>query len=145
MAHSRHKRKRRVRLASARLNPSVGNALDRFLQILGDAEGDLLRRLDLDGSARRRVTAHTRRTVAHLKDAEARDTDLVALLEMLHDETDEIVEAAGRVLLRHAGLLSQLGRDLRERNGRYGRLLCRYYWCCHSEGSLTFFRFAGFF
>src|SRR6185312_14032646 len=95
-------------------------ALDGFLEVLGDAEGDLLRRLDLDGLAGRRVAAHACRTIAHLKDTEARDADLVALLEVLHDQTDEVVEAAGRVLLRHAGLLGQLGRDLRERDSRSG-------------------------
>ena len=36
---------------------------------------------------------------------------------------DEIVEGASGVLLRHAGLLGQLGGDLRKRNGRNGRLL----------------------
>ena len=69
-------------------------ALDGFLEILGDAEGDLLRRLDLDGLAGRRVAAHACRTIAHLKDAEARDADLVALLEVLHDQTDEVVEGS---------------------------------------------------
>src|SRR5690242_11880642 len=95
-------------------------ASDGFLEILGDAERDLLRRLDLDGFAGRRIAAHAGRTVAHLKDAEARDADLVALLEVLDDEADEVVEGAGRVLLRHAGLLGQLGRNLGKRNGRSG-------------------------
>src|SRR5260370_155882 len=91
-----------------------------------DAEGDLLRRVDLDRLAGRRVAAHARRTIADLKDAEARDADLVAFLEVLHDQTDEVFEGAGGVLLGHAGLLGQFGRDLGKRNGRNGR----FGWCC---------------
>src|SRR6185437_7064873 len=123
------------RLASGPPCSFAGNALDRFLEVLGDAEGDLLRRLDLDGLARRRVAAHARRTIADLKDAEARDADLVALLEVLDDETDEVVEGGGRVLLGHARLLGQLGGDLRQRNGRNSGLGCS----SHGEGSLAFF------
>src|SRR5690348_4587539 len=111
-------------------------ALDGFLEVLGDAEGDLLRRLDLDRLAGRRVAAHARRTVAHLKDAEARDADLVALLEVPHDQADELVEGAGGVLLGHARLLGQLGCNLGERDGRSGGF------GSHSEGSLAFYRFA---
>src|SRR5215204_3759538 len=129
----------RARLAPgpARSFPRRGyrRGLDRFLEVLGDAEGDLLRRLDLDRLAGRRVAAHARRTVAHLKNAEARDADLVALLEMLHDQADEIVEAAGRVLLGHARLFGQFGRHLRQRDGRSRRFGCG----SHDEGSLRFF------
>src|SRR5262245_47287465 len=93
-------------------SPSGAARLDRFLEILRDAEGDLLRRLDLDLLAGRGIAAHARRTGAHLKDAEARDADLVALLEVLDDQADEIIEGAGGVLLGHPGLLGQLGRHL---------------------------------
>ena len=119
-------------------DPSPSKTVDGFLEILGDAEGDLLRRLDLDRLAGRRVAAHACRTIAHLKDAEARDADLVALLEVLHDQTDEVVEGAGGVLLGHAGLLGQFGRDLRERNSRNGRLDVAGA-VAIVEGSLTFF------
>src|SRR5260370_18368584 len=119
------------------LTPSE-TELGCFLEILGDAEGDLLRRLDLDRLAGRRVAAHARRTIADLKDAEARDADLVAFLEVLHDQTDEVFEGAGGVLLGHAGLLGQFGRDLGKRNGRNGRFGCCCGCGCHSEGSLTF-------
>src|SRR5260370_41360726 len=80
------------------LSPSK-TELDCFLEILGDAEGDLLRRLDLDRLAGGRVAAHARWTITYLKDAEARDADLVALLEVLQDQTDEVLERAGCVLL----------------------------------------------
>ena len=132
--------KRRAGPACAGTRPiftSSKKGLDRFLEILGDAEGDLLRRLDLDRLAGRRVAAHARRTIADLKDAEARDADLVALLEVLHDQTDEVFEGAGGVLLGHAGLLGQLGRDLGKRNGRNGRFGVAGA-VAIVEGSLTF-------
>src|SRR5512143_1529383 len=101
-------KKRRARLAPAPAQfLELGSELDRFLEVLGDTEGDLLRRLDLDRLAGGRVASHARRAVAHLKDAEARDADLVALLEVLDDQADEIVEGAGGVLLRHARLLGE--------------------------------------
>src|SRR5262249_44507799 len=93
---------------------------DRFLEILRNAEGDLLGSLDLDRLTGRRVAAHACRTMTNLKNAKARDADLVALLQVLHDQADEIVEVAGRILLGHAGLLGQLGRDLGKRDGRSG-------------------------
>src|SRR5260370_16689661 len=102
------------------LSPSK-TELDCFLEILGDAEGDLLRRLDLDRLAGRRVAAHARRTIADLKDAEARDADLVAFLEVLHDQTDEVFEGAAGVLLCHPRLLPQFARPLPNRTPRTAR------------------------
>jgi len=43
--------------------------LQRFLQLLGSAESDLLRCLDLDGFARCRVAAHASRALANLQRA----------------------------------------------------------------------------
>src|SRR5687767_3443306 len=85
--HDRSLHKKKGGPGSRRDPPDLSSSryrrgLDRFLEVLGDPEGDLLGRLDLDRLAGRRVAAHARRTVAHLKDAEARDADLVALLEM---------------------------------------------------------------
>jgi hypothetical protein len=75
--------------------------------------------------------------MADLKNAEARDADLVALLQVLDDQADEIIEAAGRVLLGHARLLGQLGRDLGQRNSWNRRLAwlrgCSW-WHCHDGG-----------
>src|SRR5437879_12665700 len=76
-------------------SPAIGTAseaLDGFLQFLGGAERDLLARLDLDRLAGRRVAAHARGALAHLQDAEAADADAVALLEVLDDEVDHVVE-----------------------------------------------------
>ena len=52
-------------------------SLDRFLELLGRAERNLLARLDLDGFAGRRVAAHARGALAHLQHAEAHQPDLV--------------------------------------------------------------------
>src|SRR5262245_3968467 len=52
---------------------------NRFLELLGGAEGNLLAGLDLDGLAGGRVAAHARRTLAHLQDAQAADADAGAL------------------------------------------------------------------
>src|SRR5437879_1398310 len=76
-------------------SPAIGTAseaLDGFLQFLGGAERDLLARLDLDRLAGRRVAAHARGALAHLQDAEAANADAVALLAVLDDEVDHVVE-----------------------------------------------------
>jgi hypothetical protein len=44
---------------------------DRFLEILGSAERDLLTGLDLDGFAGRRVASHTGGAMPDLQDAQA--------------------------------------------------------------------------
>src|SRR5581483_1552746 len=59
---------------------------DRFLQLLGGAEGDLLRRLDLDRLAGGGVAAHARGALADLEDAEPNDADALALLQVLGDQ-----------------------------------------------------------
>src|SRR5262249_20530617 len=58
---------------------------DRRLQLLGDAEGDLLRGLDLDRLARLGIDAHAGLALTHLEDAERGQADAVALLEVLTD------------------------------------------------------------
>src|SRR6202162_2979907 len=49
--------------------------LDSFLQFLGNPEGDLLARLDLDGLARRWIASHPGGTFSHLEDAETVQAD----------------------------------------------------------------------
>jgi len=56
------------------------DCLHGLFQVLRGAEGDLLAGLDLDGLAGSRVAAHTGGTFAHLQDAEATDSDALALL-----------------------------------------------------------------
>jgi hypothetical protein len=59
---------------------AAGPGLHRFLQFLGDPEGNLLARLDLDSLTGRRVPTHPGCTLPHLEDAEAGQTDFVAPL-----------------------------------------------------------------
>src|SRR6185295_6177300 len=62
---------------------------DRRLQLLGDAESDFLRGLDLDRLAGLGIDSHTGLALAHLEDAEGGQADAVALLEVLADGGDE--------------------------------------------------------
>ena len=59
---------------------------DRHLQVLGGAERDLLAGLDLDRLAGRGIAPHAGGALAHLQDAETRNTDALALLEVLGDQ-----------------------------------------------------------
>src|ERR1043166_6820267 len=92
-------------------------ASDRFLQLLGGAEGNLLARLDLDRLAGRGIAAHARGALAHLKHAEADEANAIALLQMLGDEIDKIAEEGFGLLLRHLMALSQRGGEVLEADG----------------------------
>src|SRR5262245_57188899 len=61
------------------------SCLDGCLEILGGTECDLLAGLDFDGFAGCRIAAHARRPFADLQDAQARDANALALLQMLGD------------------------------------------------------------
>src|SRR4029079_15687940 len=76
-------------------------ASDRFLELLGGSECNLLRRLDLDRFASGGVAAHTRRTPTDLQDAEAGHTHLVALLQVLDNGVDESAQEFRSGFLRH--------------------------------------------
>lgn len=75
------------------------SVLDGFLEFFGSAESDFLAGLNLDLFAGRRVTAHARRTLTDLQDAETADADLVTLLEMLREETHEVAQNLTRNFL----------------------------------------------
>src|SRR5207245_1985299 len=90
--------------------------LDRVLDFLCGAEAELLRRLDLDLLAGRRVAAEAGGALLDLEDAEAGHPDLVALLEVLHREIDEGIQELAHRLLRHFMLLGEFARDLRQRD-----------------------------
>src|SRR5258708_5861450 len=97
---------------------SDNKALDGFLQFLRGAERDLLAGLDLDRLAGRRVTAHARGALAHLQDTEAADADAVALLEVLDDEVDHVVEDQLSGLLGELMLFGKVRRDVLQGEGR---------------------------
>src|SRR5258708_28045503 len=96
-------------------------SLDRFLQFLGGAEGDLLARLDLDRLAGGRVAAHAGGALPHDENAESADPDAVTLLEVLDDHADEIAEDRLGLLLRHLMLGRNSGREMLEPYGRLRR------------------------
>src|SRR6266550_366108 len=66
--------------------------LDRHLQVLGRTERHFLAGLDLDGFTGRRVSAHASCARPDLQDAEARNPDPLAFLEMLGDQGHEVAE-----------------------------------------------------
>src|ERR1700687_5462222 len=72
---------------------------DGFLQLLGCAEGNLLAGLDVDRLAGSGVAAHAGGALAHLQDAETDDADALALLQVLGDPADQIVENGFSLLL----------------------------------------------
>src|SRR3954468_8996210 len=95
----------------------TGRRSDRFLELLGSAEGDLLARLDLDRLTRGRVAAHARGALADLQNAETDEANADALLEVLCDEIDEVAEKGFRLLLRHLMVLGQRGGEVLETDG----------------------------
>src|SRR5262245_36851111 len=103
-----------------RLGPARCVTLNRFLQFLGGAEGDLLARLDLDGLAGRGVAAHAGGAVAHLQNAEPADPQAAALLEMLHDEADHVGQHRLALLLGDLVARGDLRRKMLEGDGRCG-------------------------
>src|SRR6202521_3665841 len=94
--------------------------LDRFLEFLGGAEGDLLARLDLDRLAGGGIAAHASGSLADLKDAESADAEAVAFLQVLHHQADEVAENRFGLLLCHFMGLGKGGGDMLQGNG----LLC---------------------
>ena len=95
---------------------------DRFLQLLGGTEGDLLARLDLDRLTGGRVAAHARRAVAHLQDTEADKTDAVALLQVLHGPLHQVAENRLSLLLGQIVTLRELSGEMLQgdRRRRFG-------------------------
>src|SRR3954447_3436433 len=101
---------------------------DGFLQLLGGAEGDLLAGFDVDRFAGGGIAAHAGGALAHLEDAEADNTDALALLEMLGDARDQGAQNGFGLLLRQLMLFRQRCREMLERDGRRGRCFLRHFW-----------------
>src|SRR5688572_6828375 len=74
---------------------------DRFLQLLGRAEGHLLARLDLNLLAGGRIAADAGGALAYNQNAEAVEADAVTLLEVLGDQIDKVAKDGFRLFLRH--------------------------------------------
>src|SRR5579864_3319475 len=102
--------------------------LDRFLEFLGRAEGHLLAGLDVDRLAGRGVAPHAGCTLADLEDAEPHDADPLALLQVLGDPGDDVVQNRFGLLLGQFLVLGDGRRQVLERNGRRCRCFLRHLW-----------------
>src|SRR5258708_20227285 len=101
---------------------------DGFLQLLGCAEGNLLAGLDVDRLAGSGVAAHAGGALAHLQDAETDDADALALLQVLGDPADQIVQDSFTPLLVQFLLVGNRCCEMLERDGGRGRCLLRHIW-----------------
>src|SRR5690606_38224282 len=110
-------------MSRARQAPAMPSASDRFLEFLGGAEGNLLRRLDLDLLAGRRVAAHAGGALTHLKDTEPANANALAFLEALDHQADHVAEDSLGSLLRHIVVLRQFGGEMLKGDGRRGSCL----------------------
>jgi len=70
-----------------------GRGSDRFLEILGSAERDLLTGLDLDCLAGRRVASHAGGAMPDLQDAQAHQAQAVALFAIRPTMSESIASA----------------------------------------------------
>src|SRR5450759_2870966 len=101
---------------------------DGFLQFLGCAEGNLLAGLDVDRFAGGWVAAHAGGALAHLQDAETDDADALALLQVLGDPADQIVQNGFSLLLGQLLLFGNCRREMLECDGGRGRCFLRHIW-----------------
>src|SRR5882724_1878480 len=108
--------------------------LNGFLEFLGRAERDFLACLDLDRSTGGRVAAHPRGALSDLENAQPNDSDPIALLEVLDDQSDQIVENRLCLLLGDFVTLGERRGQMLQGHGRCGWRFCGL--CCwHDEGT----------
>jgi hypothetical protein len=82
---------------------------------------DFLAGFDLDCFPGGRIAAHASGALSNLQNAETRNTDPLALLEMLRDQPDEIAEEGFTGPLRQLMLLGQAGSEMLESDWTIGR------------------------
>src|SRR4030088_2119936 len=101
---------------------------DGFLQLLGRAEGNLLAGLDVDRFAGGGVAAHAGGALAYLQDAETDDADALALLQVLGDPADQIVQNGFGLLLGQLLVIGDRSREMLERDRGRGSCFLRHIW-----------------
>ena len=74
------------------------------------------------------IAAHAGGALAHLQDAEADDANALALLQMLGDADDQIVQDGLSLLLGQFLLIGDRRCEMLERDGGRGRCLLRHIW-----------------
>src|SRR3981189_875625 len=99
---------------------------DGFLEFLGRPEGNLLAGLDVDRFAGGGVAAHAGGALAHLQDAETDDANALALLQMLGDSANQVVQDGFGLLLGQLLLVGDGRSQMLERDGGRGRCLLRH-------------------
>src|ERR1700746_31072 len=88
--------------------------LHRKPQFLSRAKRDLLACFDLDRFASRRIAPHSSWPFPDLQDAKTSNPNAFAFLEVLGNETNELIEQRLSLPLRQLMLLGQAGREMPE-------------------------------
>ncbi len=95
--------------------------LHRELQLLGRTKCDLLACFNLEGFASCRIAPYSSWSLPDLQDAKTSNPNSLTLLEMLGDQTNELVEQRLSLPLRQLVLLGQAGRKMLESDWTSGR------------------------
>jgi hypothetical protein len=75
--------------------------------------------ISLNCLAGRRIAPHASGSFSNLQDAEPRNSDSFALLQMLGYQTDEVIQEFASRAFRHLVFFGQSSGELVERNGNY--------------------------
>jgi len=89
---------------------------NRDLQILGRPECDFLACFDLDDLAGRRIAPHASGSFSYLQDAKPGNSYSFALLQMLGDQSDQVVKEFALRPFRQLVLFGQACGELGKRN-----------------------------
>ena len=100
---------------------SLTQELDGFFQFFGCSESDFLAGPNLNCLAGRRVAPHASASFSNLQYAEPRNSDSFTLLQMLGDQTDEVVEEFASRAFCQLMLFGQARGELGQRNGNFIR------------------------
>src|SRR6516225_11973665 len=95
---------------------SLTQGLDGFFQFFGCSESDFLAGRNLNRLAGRRVAPHASGSFSNLQYAESCNSDSFAFLQVLGDQTDEVVQELAPRAFRQLVLFSQACGELGERN-----------------------------
>src|SRR5262249_2327107 len=95
---------------------SLAQGLDGFFQFFGCSESDFLAGPNLNRLAGRRVAPHAGGSFSNLQYAEPRNSDSFTLLQMLGDQTDEVVQEFAPRAFRQLVFFGQACAELGERN-----------------------------
>src|SRR6516225_10162693 len=95
---------------------SLTQGLDGFFQFFGCSESDFLAGPNLNCLAGRRVAPHASGSLSNLQYAEPRNSDSFAFLQVLGDQTDEVVQEFASRAFRQLMFFGQARGELGERN-----------------------------